>query len=87
LETIERVCTDNLGEKMSDRLASLVDKNLLSHRENPPGELRFSMLETIREYAQECLISSGEAEQVRLRHVANFVDLAEKAELELRGKQ
>ena len=85
LETIERVCADSLGEKIGDRLVSLVDKNLVSHRENPPGELRFSMLETIREYAQDCLISSGEAEQVRLRHVANCVDLVEKAEAELRG--
>lgn len=85
-EMIERICTDRLEDKASDRLASLVDKNLVFHRENPPGELRFLMLETIREFAQERLVSSGEAEQLRLRHVANYVDLAEKAEAELNGQ-
>ncbi len=74
-------------DKTSERLASLVDKNLVYHRENPPGEMRFLMLETIREYALECLMSRGELEHIRQRHAAAYVDLAENAEMELSGPQ
>ena len=41
-------------------MASLVDKSLLRQEEDPArGEPRFTMLETIREYAQERLAQSG----------------------------
>jgi predicted ATPase/DNA-binding CsgD family transcriptional regulator len=85
LEMIERVCRDNLEDKTSERLESLVDKNLVFHRDNPPGEIRFLMLETIREYALECLISKGEFELIHQRHAAEYVGLAENAEVELSG--
>jgi predicted ATPase/DNA-binding SARP family transcriptional activator/peroxiredoxin len=49
LEAAERVCEATL-----DRLESLVDKNLVTRGEMA-GETRFSMLETIREYALERL--------------------------------
>ena len=43
------------------------------------------MLETIREYAVERLEESGEAEELRRRHAAYFLALAEEAEPNLRG--
>jgi tetratricopeptide (TPR) repeat protein len=45
------------------------------------------MLETIREYAQERLEESGEAELVRRRHADYYLAVAEAAEPELRGSQ
>jgi len=63
-----------------DTLQSLVDKSLLRHRED-----RFSMLETIREYAGERLEASGEAEELRRRHAQHFLALAEEADPHLRG--
>lgn len=58
-----------------DALTSLVDKSLLRHRDD-----RFSMLETIREYATERLESSGEADELWRRHAEHFLALAEEAD-------
>jgi predicted ATPase len=72
-------CTLEAAEVVADAdlddLQSLVDKSLLRHTEN-----RFSMLETIREYAAERLEESGEAEKVRRRHAEHFLALTEEAE-------
>jgi predicted ATPase len=60
-------------------LESLLDKNLITRIE-VGGELRFSMLETIREYALEQLTASGEADTIRQRHAHVMLALAEEAE-------
>jgi predicted ATPase/class 3 adenylate cyclase len=62
---------------------SLVSKSLLK-QEEVDGEPRFTMLETIREYALEHLMESGESETVRRQHADYFLALAEQAEPELR---
>jgi predicted ATPase/class 3 adenylate cyclase len=66
LEAAERVCDAEL-----DTLASLLDKNLVRREEG-----RFSMLETIREYAVERLQESGEADELGRRHAEYFTELA-----------
>jgi predicted ATPase/class 3 adenylate cyclase len=81
LEATEAVC----GSDVLDRLASLVDKSLLQQREQEGGEPRFTMLETLREYALERLEASDEAEAIRSRHLGHFLALAEQTEPELRG--
>src|SRR6185503_3509699 len=60
-----------------DSLQSLLDKSLLYQVEDPHGELRFMMLETIREYALERLGASGEATALRRAHAAFFLPLVE----------
>jgi predicted ATPase/DNA-binding SARP family transcriptional activator len=60
-----------------DDLVSLVDKSLLRCEEGPEGEPRFTMLETIREYGQECLAASGEEAAIREQHARFFLSLAE----------
>jgi predicted ATPase/DNA-binding SARP family transcriptional activator len=83
LEAAEAVC--NGGLEIVDGLASLIDKNLvqLGGTEQEP---RFTMLETIREYARERLTQS-DVEQLRDRHLAWAVDFAERADPELRGPE
>jgi predicted ATPase/class 3 adenylate cyclase len=81
LEAAEMVCG---GERRRDidvfeGVESLVEKSLL-RRVEQADEPRFVMLETIREYATECLDASGEAEELRERHARTFLGLAEKAE-------
>src|SRR5262249_44085340 len=81
LEAAEAICTagDDLPQYVLDCLASLSDKSLLQAMEGVIGEPRLTMLETIREYALERLEGSGEAEALRQRHAAYFLDLAERA--------
>ena len=52
-------------------LDALVRKSLLV-AERSSGRTRFSMLETIREFAEEQLVTSGAAEQVRSAHARHF---------------
>jgi predicted ATPase/DNA-binding CsgD family transcriptional regulator len=77
-----------------DGISSLVDKSLVVAAppgSEPPGgvhvsEPRFTMLETIREFALEELIRAGEDETARRAHANVFRALAERAEPELRGR-
>lgn len=64
-------------------LGSLVDKSLLIQQEQKNGEPRFSMLETIREYALERLEAIDEEDQIRQRHADFYLRLAEAAAKEL----
>ncbi|HEY0071834.1 MAG TPA: tetratricopeptide repeat protein [Chloroflexia bacterium] len=86
-EAIEVVCNADgtLALDCLEGTASLVDKNLLQQRPGPGGEERFLMLETIQEYAREKLEERGEAGSLQEQHAAYFLELAEKAEPELRG--
>jgi predicted ATPase/DNA-binding SARP family transcriptional activator len=53
-------------------LATLVDNSMLSQDEQPEGEPRFSMLESIRAYALERLDASGDLEELGRRHSEYF---------------
>src|SRR5262249_3870536 len=63
-----------------DGLESLLAKNLIRHAAAGEGEPRFTMLETIREYALERLEAQGEAEALRKRHAAYYLALVEGVE-------
>jgi DNA-binding CsgD family transcriptional regulator/tetratricopeptide (TPR) repeat protein len=66
-------------------LGELVYKSLVVAAPTTDGAVRYRMLEPIRQYAREKLEESGEAEEVKSRHVAYFLSLAEEAEPELAG--
>ena len=70
-----------------DGLASLVDKSLLRQQVGPDGEPRFTMLETIREYALERNDMCGETAVLHQQHAKYFLRLAEQAEPELYGPE
>ena len=92
LEAAEAVCNTNLdlGIDLFEGLSSLVDKNLIQRMDVPDSEARFAMLETIREYALERLVASGEESATRRAHAAYCLVLAEEGNPELtsaeRGK-
>ncbi|WP_406365422.1 BTAD domain-containing putative transcriptional regulator [Streptomyces sp. NBC_00645] len=77
LAAVEAVCAVPYPE---DLLASLVEKSLL---ESVDG--RYRMLETIRAFAAEHLVSAGEEDRLRDAHAGYFLGLAEEAEPCLRG--
>ncbi len=58
-----------------DQLTLLVDKSLVV-AENTSGATRYRLLETVRQYAQEKLGESGEAEAVRSRHRDYYTSMA-----------
>src|SRR5215208_5323612 len=70
LEAIEAIC-DAEGDLPVDAfegVSSLVDKSLIRQEEEPGGEPRFVMLETVHEYAREKLGESSEAEEIKRVH-------------------
>jgi len=86
-ESAEAVCDpQELGLDALDGLTSLVDKSLVRRTEPPGGPPRFSMLETIREFAQEQLQAGADQERVVRRHAEHFLHLAVEAEPHLTGQ-
>ncbi|WP_020578025.1 AfsR/SARP family transcriptional regulator [Actinopolymorpha alba] len=90
LAAAERVCAgDGLpAADVLDVLSALVDKSLLDAvmPGDGGGEVRYRMLETVRAYGAECLAEAGESAALQAAHGAYFLDLAERAEPELRGR-
>jgi predicted ATPase/Tfp pilus assembly protein PilF len=80
LEAAEAVCAgDGIEEwEVLDLLTSLVDKSLASAEEHE-GLARYRLLETVRQYARDRLLESGEEAGVRRRHLECFLRLAEEA--------
>jgi predicted ATPase/class 3 adenylate cyclase len=71
-----------------DGLSSLRDKSLVRVAVTPArGESRFSMLETIREFAHDRLAETGELEAVGQRHGEYFLSRAIDTESELTGTE
>jgi len=85
LEAVEAVCNTrrDLGIDLFEGLTSLVDKNLVQRMDRAQAEPRFTMPETIREYASECLVASDEQSATRRAHAAYCLVLAEEGNPEL----
>ena len=80
LEGAEAVCNPRQDTELSvlEGMSSLVDKSLIQQVDEAHGELRFAMLETVREYALEQLDASGEHPVTRRAHAAYCIVLAEE---------
>jgi predicted ATPase/class 3 adenylate cyclase len=83
-DAIEAVCSDP-DLDVFECLESLVDKSLIRRSEGVDGEVRFGMLETIRDFAHEQLVERGMAPELRKRHAAWYLDLAERVQPEIMG--
>ncbi len=87
LEAAEAMMQQADSAIVLDIIEQLVDNSLLVHFQSGDGQPRFSMLETLREYALEQLMVRQEAECWRDWHACYFLKVAEAAELGLRGSQ
>ncbi len=77
LAAAEAVCATT-----DDVLADLVDRSLLE-----TDGTRYRMLEVIRLFCAAKLAESGEAGEIRARHAAHHLDLAQRADPHLRGPE
>jgi DNA-binding CsgD family transcriptional regulator len=79
-------CADREHEVL-DGLASLVDKSLVQVEGRGAEDVRYRLLESMREYALEQLEIQEELEEARRAHALYFLALAERAEPELIGRE
>jgi predicted ATPase len=67
-----------------DLLADLVDASMLTVGATD-GNVRYSLLETLRGYGSEHLRRHGDADAICLQHASHYASLAEQADRGLRG--
>ena len=82
LEAVEAVCSQGMKRSdILDLLGRLVDKSLVIVGAGSDfSGTRYRLLETIRLYALERLVETGEASVIRDRHLDFYLNLAEKSE-------
>jgi predicted ATPase/class 3 adenylate cyclase len=87
IEAIEAVCTGDGVDAYDtlDLLQLLVDKSLLTAESDSSEETRYTMIESVWQYARERLEASEEFELLRDRHLDYFLNLAEQARPGLEG--
>ena len=64
--------------QLLDELSRLVDKSLVIVDRRDDRALRYSLLETVRQFARDRLKDAGEIEAARQQHAAEFLALAER---------
>jgi predicted ATPase/DNA-binding XRE family transcriptional regulator len=84
LEAAEVVCDVGDEAEVLQHMSALVNKSLVqqTHIQHEP---RFTMLETVREYALGRLEESGESEMLRRQHALYFLKLAEEEQRASQG--
>jgi|DewCreStandDraft_5_1066085.scaffolds.fasta_scaffold00048_173 predicted ATPase/DNA-binding XRE family transcriptional regulator len=87
LEAAQEVAAaDDLpAEQVLELLARLVDVSLVVVEAVPDGSVRYRLLDTLRRYAWDHLVTAGEVQQVRARHLAWSLALAERTARGARG--
>jgi predicted ATPase/class 3 adenylate cyclase len=70
-----------------DALTSLVAKSMVAVEERPTGGVRYLLLETLRQYALDCLNDRGLLERFRRRHADHFARFAEELGPQLLGAE
>ncbi|MBA3531733.1 MAG: tetratricopeptide repeat protein [Ardenticatenales bacterium] len=87
LEAATTVCTlaADPAQDTLEGMISLVNKSLVRQEDGREGEPRFTLLETLREYAQERLEERGESRLIQNQHLRFFLRLTEEAEPQLHG--
>ena len=87
LEGAEAVCSGNgiSEDQVLELLSELVEKSLVIVEKGSDGDVRFGLLETLRQYGEEKLQAEGEQERFRQRHRDYFLALSEEARPALVG--
>lgn len=81
LDAVYALHPDRAGDDLLDDLLSLVEKSILV-REELPGQVRYRMLEVIRQYGEHRLVDSGRRDALQGMHRTFHADLAACAHAE-----
>ncbi len=84
LEAVDAICVDERVPVALDGVSSLVDKTLLRPDHSLPGQPRFTMLQVIREYANDELTTSGERDRLSRIHADFYRNLVVDGARQLR---
>ena len=76
---------DTRPGEVLDTIGRLVEQSMVVVEPGPTS--RYRMLETLRQYAAEQLVASGQAVELARRHAAYFRGVVERAEVALRGHE
>jgi predicted ATPase/DNA-binding CsgD family transcriptional regulator len=87
LATAEAVCAEDgiERERVLEVLSALINKSLVVAHTLQRAEARYTLLETIRQYAHDKLIATNEWVELHERHLRYFLQLAEETEPKLSG--
>jgi non-specific serine/threonine protein kinase len=87
LEAAESICATSgvATEDVLELLSRLVDRSLVQVEPRPGGMVRYRLLETLRQFAEERLRDGGDLDVLRARHADYFVDLGRQAEPHMNG--
>jgi non-specific serine/threonine protein kinase len=83
---VEAIESIRPGEEIINRLASLVDKQLVTVDPTATTRARVLMLETVREFAIERMTAEDDAEELRRKHALWFWEFAVTAHQERRNQ-
>jgi len=80
LMAAEQVClaAGAIDGNVLEVLEELVDKSMLQRQERKNGEMRFWLLQTLREFGVECLSEAGELAATQTAHAAYFLSWVER---------
>ncbi len=80
LEAAERICTQAgaLGGSVVEALGALVDQSMLQRQEREGGEVRYGLLQTLREYGLERLAEAGELDATQAAHAEFYLSWLEQ---------
>lgn len=81
LEAVEEVCANGSLPKdtILDLLSRLIDTCMIQATFLKPGQMRYGMLETLRQYADRLLVDKNESEETCSKHLQYFSRMAELA--------
>lgn len=85
LAAVEHVCCRGRHRPVEQSLQALLEKSLVHQRDTPAG-LRFELLDSTREYAEEKAEGLPGSAELRSRHADHYQALSLQAEAGMRGR-
>jgi len=88
LEAAQAVASEDPLDEFGifDLMDQLINKSLVTVKHLPQGEVRYNMLESIRQYARDHLVNAGEGERLYDRHAEYYTAFGERVSQALQGR-